>query len=105
MLSFCCAGPAMAEDPIIVHYSDPSLARLEKQPELRLLSGIVSRTSSSNIVIRSTTALQPMEMKAIRSRRVTRDKSTDAAEKVVRGFSVAVDEMFRVKKRMSWRRF
>jgi Spy/CpxP family protein refolding chaperone len=31
MLSFCCAGPTRAEDPIIVHYSDPSLARLEKQ--------------------------------------------------------------------------
>ena len=24
MLLFCCAGPTMAEDPIIVHYSDPS---------------------------------------------------------------------------------
>src|SRR5258708_13191795 len=31
MLPFCCPGPAMAEDPIIVHYSDPSLTRLEKQ--------------------------------------------------------------------------
>jgi hypothetical protein len=26
-----CIGPTMAEDPIIVHYSDPSLTRLEKQ--------------------------------------------------------------------------
>jgi hypothetical protein len=31
MLLFCCVGPTMAEDPIIVHYSDPSLKRLEKQ--------------------------------------------------------------------------
>jgi Spy/CpxP family protein refolding chaperone len=31
MLLFCCFGPTMAEDPIIVHHSDPSLKRLEKQ--------------------------------------------------------------------------
>jgi Spy/CpxP family protein refolding chaperone len=31
LLWFGCIGPSLAEDPIIVHYSDPSLTRLEKQ--------------------------------------------------------------------------
>jgi hypothetical protein len=31
LLWFCSVGPAVAEDPIVVHYSDPSLTRLEKQ--------------------------------------------------------------------------
>jgi Spy/CpxP family protein refolding chaperone len=31
MLSFCCVAATLAEDPIVVHYSDPSLTRLEKQ--------------------------------------------------------------------------
>jgi Spy/CpxP family protein refolding chaperone len=31
LLSFCCTGATLAEDPIVVHYSDPSLTRLEKQ--------------------------------------------------------------------------
>ena len=31
MLWFCCVRLALAEDPIVVHYSDPSLVRLEKQ--------------------------------------------------------------------------
>jgi hypothetical protein len=31
LLCVCSAGLAMAEDPIVVHYSDPSLTRLEKQ--------------------------------------------------------------------------
>jgi Spy/CpxP family protein refolding chaperone len=31
LLCVCSADSAMAEDPIVVHYSDPSLTRLEKQ--------------------------------------------------------------------------
>jgi hypothetical protein len=31
LLWFYSVGPAAAEDPIVVHYSDPSLTRLEKQ--------------------------------------------------------------------------
>ncbi|HET9378473.1 MAG TPA: hypothetical protein VFO40_26120 [Chthoniobacterales bacterium] len=31
LLWFCLVGPTMAEDPVIVHYSDPGLTRLEKQ--------------------------------------------------------------------------
>jgi Spy/CpxP family protein refolding chaperone len=31
LLWFCSVGLAVAEDPIVVHYSDPSLTRLEKQ--------------------------------------------------------------------------
>jgi hypothetical protein len=31
MLLLCCLSSAMAEDPVVVHYSDPRLAMLEKQ--------------------------------------------------------------------------
>jgi hypothetical protein len=31
MLLLCCLSSTMAEDPVIVHYSDPRLAMLEKQ--------------------------------------------------------------------------
>jgi hypothetical protein len=110
MLSFCCVAATLAEDPIVVHYSDPSLTRLEKQLGITA----AQRDRFDDIVVKYRDPLNNIAAanahEAIHSHRAIRAENTHAVNKhavegVVLEASVAPGEICHARNWMSWQQF